>query len=87
MIFLLCDLLPPLTILTLICYFSQNREHKHRTEVYVMTVTEELEEWEDSRTIGRKRQWFTIDEALDLLALHKPIQRHYLQQLRRSKLS
>lgn len=63
----------------------QNREHKHRTEVYVMIVTEELDEWEDSRTIGRKRQWFTIDEALDQLALHKPVQRHYLQQLRRSK--
>lgn len=65
----------------------QNREHKHRTEVYVMTVTEELEEWEDSRTIGRKRQWFTVDDALEQLALHKPVQRHYLQQLRRSKLS
>lgn len=66
-------------------YLFQNREHMHRTEVYVMTVTEELAEWEDSRTIGRKRQWFTIDEALDQLALHKPVQRHYLQQLRRSK--
>lgn len=65
----------------------ENREHKHRTEVYVMTVTEELEEWEDSRTIGRKRQWFTIDEALEQLALHKPVQRHYLQQLKRSKLT
>lgn len=65
----------------------QNREHKHRTEVYVMTVTEELEEWEDSRAIGRKRQWFTIDDALEQLALHKPVQRHYLQQLKRSKLT
>lgn len=55
--------------------------------MYVMTVTEELEEWEDSRTIGRKRQWFTIDEALEQLALHKPVQRHYLQQLKRSKLT
>lgn len=65
----------------------QNREHKHRTEVYVMTVTEELDEWEDSRAIGRKRQWFAIDDALEQLALHKPVQRHYLQQLKRSKLN
>lgn len=63
----------------------QNRDHKHRTEVFVMTVTEELHEWEDSRSIGRNRQWFTIDDALNQLALHKPTQRSYLQQLRHSK--
>ncbi|XP_047992965.1 diphosphoinositol polyphosphate phosphohydrolase 1 isoform X1 [Leguminivora glycinivorella] len=57
----------------------ENREHKHRTEVYVMTVTQELAEWEDARLMGRKRQWFSIDDALAQLALHKPIQRHYLQ--------
>lgn len=65
----------------------ENTEHKHRTEVYVMIVTQELEEWEDSRSMGRKRQWFTINEALEKLALHKPVQRHYLQQLLRSKLT
>ncbi|XP_055642361.1 diphosphoinositol polyphosphate phosphohydrolase 1 [Toxorhynchites rutilus septentrionalis] len=63
----------------------ENSEHKHRTEVFVMVVTQELEEWEDSKTIGRKRQWFSIEEALTQLALHKPTQRHYLQQLRNSK--
>lgn len=63
----------------------ENTEHMHRTEVYVMVVTQELEEWEDSKTIGRKRQWFSIEEALTQLALHKPTQRHYLQQLRHSK--
>lgn len=68
-------------------FSPKNREHNHRTEVYVMIVTEELEEWEDSRAIGRKRQWFTVDEALEQLALHKPVQRHYLQQLKRSKLT
>lgn len=57
----------------------------HRTEVFVMTVTKELEEWEDSRSIGRQRQWFSIDDALTQLALHKPTQRHYLMQLRHSK--
>lgn len=63
----------------------ENTEHMHRTEVFVMVVTQELEEWEDSKTIGRKRQWFLIEEALAQLALHKPTQRHYLQQLRHSK--
>uniref|UniRef100_A0A182INR5 diphosphoinositol-polyphosphate diphosphatase n=1 Tax=Anopheles atroparvus TaxID=41427 RepID=A0A182INR5_ANOAO len=63
----------------------ENIEHKHRTEVFVMVVTQELEEWEDSKTIGRKRQWFSIEDALSQLALHKPTQRHYLQQLRHSK--
>ena len=57
----------------------------HRTEVYVMVVTQELDEWEDSRSICRKRQWFTIEDALLQLALHKPTQRHYLQQLCNSK--
>lgn len=50
-----------------------------------MTVTEELADWEDSRQIGRKRQWFTVDSALEQLARHKPVQRHYLMQLRFSK--
>lgn len=63
----------------------ENTEHMHRTEVFVMVVTQELEEWEDSKTIGRNRQWFSIEEALAQLALHKPTQRHYLQQLRHSK--
>lgn len=63
----------------------ENSEHMHRTEVFVMVVTEELDEWEDSKTIGRRRQWFSIEEALTQLALHKPTQRHYLQQLRHSK--
>ncbi|XP_011252688.1 diphosphoinositol polyphosphate phosphohydrolase 1 isoform X1 [Camponotus floridanus] len=58
-----------------------NTEHKHRTEVWVMQVTEELPEWEDSRAIGRKRKWFTIPEALLQLSQHKPVQRSYLHSL------
>lgn len=50
-----------------------------------MNVTEELADWEDSRIMNRKRQWFTIDEALQQLALHKPVQRRYLQQLKNSR--
>lgn len=50
-----------------------------------MQVKEELADWEDSRQIGRKRQWFSVDSALEQLARHKPVQRHYLMQLRYSK--
>ncbi|XP_030372793.1 diphosphoinositol polyphosphate phosphohydrolase 1 [Scaptodrosophila lebanonensis] len=63
----------------------ENNDHMHRTEVFVMNVTQELDEWEDSRSIGRKRQWFTIEDALSQLALHKPTQQHYLMQLQHSK--
>lgn len=60
----------------------ENDERKHRTEVFVMVVTEELPEWEDSRSIGRQRKWFTLDEALKQLSLHKPMQLTYLESLR-----
>jgi len=63
----------------------ENREHRHRTEVYVLLVTKELDEWEDSKSIGRRRQWFSFEDALAILALHKPTQRNYLQQLKKSK--
>lgn len=53
--------------------------------MFVLLVQEELPDWEDSRQIGRKRQWFTLDNALEQLAKHKPVQRHYLMQLRRSR--
>ncbi|KAG5681633.1 hypothetical protein PVAND_011049 [Polypedilum vanderplanki] len=56
----------------------ENEEHKHRTEVYVLIVTQELEEWDDSKTIGRKRQWFSIEEALEKLEIHKPLQKNWI---------
>lgn len=37
---------------------EQNQERKHRTYVYVLIVTEVLEDWEDSVNIG-KRHLFT----------------------------
>jgi 8-oxo-dGTP pyrophosphatase MutT (NUDIX family) len=45
----------------------ENTERRHRTAVFVLIVTEELDEWYDSKSIGRKRKWFQIDEALSLL--------------------
>ncbi|EEB10438.1 Diphosphoinositol polyphosphate phosphohydrolase, putative [Pediculus humanus corporis] len=59
----------------------ENMERKHRTEVFVMVVSEELPEWEDSQSIDRKRKWFTVEEALHQLAQHKPAQLTYLQSM------
>ncbi|GLH06306.1 Diphosphoinositol polyphosphate phosphohydrolase 1 [Gryllus bimaculatus] len=59
----------------------QNSERKHRTAVFVLVVTEELPEWEDSKTMGRKRKWFTVEDALEQLSMHKPVQLSYLQSL------
>lgn len=59
----------------------ENSERKHRTSVYVLIVTEELEEWEDSKSIGRKRKWFSLEEAFHALALHRPVQCNYLKLL------
>lgn len=60
---------------------KENSERKHRTEVFVLVVTEELPEWEDAKNMGRKRKWFTVEDALEQLSLHKPVQLAYLQSL------
>lgn len=60
---------------------TANLERKHRTMVFILEVTEELEEWEDSKNIGRKRKWFPIDEALRVLSISKPVQCNYVKLL------
>lgn len=35
-------------------HLQQNQDRKHRTYVYVLTVTETLDAWEDSVTIGER---------------------------------
>ncbi|KAL2093445.1 hypothetical protein ACEWY4_010757 [Coilia grayii] len=60
----------------------ENQDSKHRTYVYVLTVTETLEDWEDSVNIGRKRKWFKIDEAIHVLQCHKPVHADYLRKLK-----
>ncbi|XP_018606824.1 diphosphoinositol polyphosphate phosphohydrolase NUDT4B isoform X1 [Scleropages formosus] len=64
--------------------FEQNQDRKHRTYVYVLTVTETLEDWEDSINIGRKREWFKIEEAIEVLQCHKPVHAEYLRKLQLS---
>ncbi|XP_032827520.2 diphosphoinositol polyphosphate phosphohydrolase 1-like isoform X1 [Petromyzon marinus] len=74
----------------------ENQERKHRTYVYILIVTEILEDWEDSVNIGkethapsaaaaaaatgRKRGWFSVDAAIECLQGHKPVQATYLQK-------
>uniref|UniRef100_V9L687 diphosphoinositol-polyphosphate diphosphatase n=2 Tax=Callorhinchus milii TaxID=7868 RepID=V9L687_CALMI len=60
----------------------ENQERKHRTYVYVLTVTEILEDWEDSVNIGRKREWFKVEDAIKVLQYHKPVHAQYLQKLK-----
>ncbi|KAF6731772.1 Diphosphoinositol polyphosphate phosphohydrolase 1 [Oryzias melastigma] len=70
-----------------ILFLSQNRERKHRTYVYVLIVTEVLEDWEDSVNIGRKREWFKINDAIQVLQCHKPVQATYFKALQESCLT
>nr|XP_048295169.1 diphosphoinositol polyphosphate phosphohydrolase 1-like [Myodes glareolus] len=60
----------------------ENQERKHRTYVYVLIVMEVLEDWEDSVKIGRKREWFKIEDAIKVLLCHKPVQASYFETLR-----
>ncbi|XP_066191964.1 diphosphoinositol polyphosphate phosphohydrolase 1 isoform X2 [Sylvia atricapilla] len=66
---------------------EENRDRKHRTYVYVLIVTEVLEDWEDSVNIGRKREWFKIEDAIKVLQYHKPVQASYFETLRQGCLA
>nr|XP_029137940.1 diphosphoinositol polyphosphate phosphohydrolase NUDT4B-like isoform X2 [Labrus bergylta] len=61
--------------------FEHNQDSKHRTYVYTLVVTETLEDWEDSVSIGRKRKWFKVDEAIRVLQSHKPDHAEYIRTL------
>uniref|UniRef100_A0AAZ3NMT9 Diphosphoinositol polyphosphate phosphohydrolase 1 n=1 Tax=Oncorhynchus tshawytscha TaxID=74940 RepID=A0AAZ3NMT9_ONCTS len=65
----------------------ENTDRKHRTYVYVLMVTEMLEDWEDSVNIGRKREWFKTDDASRVLQCHKPVQASYFAALQQGCLS
>ncbi|XP_023241080.1 diphosphoinositol polyphosphate phosphohydrolase 1-like [Centruroides sculpturatus] len=57
----------------------ENTKSCYRTFVYVLIVTEELSEWEDLKRIGRKRKWFHIKEAMEII--YKSHEKDYLKQL------
>uniref|UniRef100_A0A8D0H2E0 Uncharacterized protein n=1 Tax=Sphenodon punctatus TaxID=8508 RepID=A0A8D0H2E0_SPHPU len=62
--------------------FQQNQDWKHRTYVYVLTLSETLEDWEDSVNIGRKREWLKVEDAIKILQCHKPVKAEYLKKLK-----
>lgn len=45
----------------------QDFQRKHKTDVYVMRIVEELEAWDDLSKRGRQRRWFTRQEAVTVL--------------------
>nr|XP_053640315.1 uncharacterized protein LOC128694279 [Cherax quadricarinatus]XP_053640316.1 uncharacterized protein LOC128694279 [Cherax quadricarinatus]XP_053640317.1 uncharacterized protein LOC128694279 [Cherax quadricarinatus] len=65
--------------------FHHSGLKKHRTAVYIFIVTEEHADFPEAR-LGRRRQWFSMEEALLHLARHRPLQSAYLQFLMMSKL-
>ncbi len=60
----------------------ENQDRKHRAYVYVLTVTEILEDWEDSVNTGRKTEWFKVKDAIKVLQCHKPVHAEYLEKLK-----
>lgn len=61
--------------------FENNRK-KHRTNVYLLIVDKELEEWEEHKNLGRIRKWFNLEEAKIELEKHKPLQGTYINFLK-----
>jgi len=60
-------------------YEHQDRNVKKRTAVFVLYVDQLMEDFQERDR--RKRQWFPIQEAFNLLALYKPQQGEYLMAL------
>lgn len=58
---------------------------KHRTAVYIFVVTEEHADFPEAR-LGRRRQWFSMEDALLHLSHHRPLQSAYLQLMMMSRL-
>ncbi|XP_054632600.1 nudix (nucleoside diphosphate linked moiety X)-type motif 4a isoform X2 [Dunckerocampus dactyliophorus] len=65
--------------------FEHNQDRKHRTYVYILIVTEILEDWEDAVNIGRKRKWFKVDEAIRVLQSHRPVHAEYLHRFKNTR--
>lgn len=56
-----------------------NKDRRTRTHVYILIVERLKDNYLEARTIGRCRKWFSIQEACEKLALHKPVQKEYLR--------
>ncbi|XP_059085209.1 diphosphoinositol polyphosphate phosphohydrolase 1-like [Tigriopus californicus] len=61
----------------------ENRERHNRTHVYVLKVNELLDDFDDAKR--RKRRWFPIEEAVQVLSPFKPLHSKYLNTLQATK--
>ena len=61
--------------------FLKNKDRKTRTYVYVLIVERLKEDYDDASKIGRLRRWFSIDDAINMLSQHKPVQQKYIDKL------
>jgi len=66
-------------------YEHQDRHIKKRTSVFVLYVDHLVDDFQERDK--RKRQWFPIQEAFNLLIAYKPQQGEYLKALQSSSLS
>lgn len=61
----------------------ENQDCKTKTSVFVMTVSEVLDDWDD-KSLGRQRKWFSLDEARQHLFRHRPTMCDYLDLLQKA---
>jgi hypothetical protein len=64
-----------------VSFFLKNIENKKRTDVFVMLVEKEFDEWEDKTKYGRIRKWFSFNDAKIAL---KSSQSFYLDILKKT---
>lgn len=61
----------------------QSSAKKERTEIFLMSVREELEHWEESLENNRSRKWFHVDVAHEKLYSNRQDQCQYLELYRK----
>ncbi|CAF3800072.1 unnamed protein product [Adineta steineri] len=58
----------------------ENLERKRRTNVFVVYVEHEYDDWEEKRLFDRQRHWFQLKEAFSLLKCYKQSQLEFFQR-------
>jgi hypothetical protein len=58
----------------------ENVERKRRTNVFVIYVEHEHDDWDEKRLIGRQRHWYQLKEAFSLLNSHKQSQLTFFER-------
>ncbi|KAK0042612.1 diphosphoinositol polyphosphate phosphohydrolase 1 [Biomphalaria pfeifferi] len=56
----------------------ENKEKNIRTWVYAFYVENLQEHWSESKSLARRRQWFSLEEAKKMLSIHKTSQVQYI---------